>query len=110
MAQRASQPIAGAMMARSDCCTASSSVCAGLAPPTLERLFDAFYTTKAGGMGMGLSICRSIIEAYGGRLRATANEPRAALFQFTLPPERDETVVMRRRARDAFDAIVPGLS
>jgi PAS domain S-box-containing protein len=63
----------------------------GLAPVTLERLFDAFFTTKAGGMGMGLSICRSIIEAHGGRLWATANEPRGAVFQFTLPPERDET-------------------
>jgi PAS domain S-box-containing protein len=63
----------------------------GLAPVTLERLFDAFYTTKAGGMGMGLSICRSIIEAHGGRLWATANEPRGAVFQFTLPSERDET-------------------
>jgi PAS domain S-box-containing protein len=82
----------------------------GLAPATLERLFDAFYTTKAGGMGMGLSICRSIIESHGGRLWATANEPRGAVFQFTLPPERDETAVMRRRVRDAFDAIAPGLS
>jgi C4-dicarboxylate-specific signal transduction histidine kinase len=68
----------------------------GLAPATLERLFDAFYTTKAGGMGMGLSICRSTIEAHGGRLWATANDPRGAVFQFTLPPERDETAVMRR--------------
>ena len=57
----------------------------GLAPETLERLFDAFYTTKADGMGMGLSICRSIIEAHGGRLWATANPPRGAVFQFTVP-------------------------
>jgi signal transduction histidine kinase len=64
----------------------------GLSSETLERLFDPFYTTKPGGMGMGLSICRSIIEAHEGRLWASANEPRGAIFQFTLPPERDETV------------------
>ena len=57
----------------------------GLAPEHLERLFEAFYTTKPTGMGMGLSICRSIIEAHGGRLWASANEPRGAVFQFTAP-------------------------
>ena len=57
----------------------------GLDPSHLERVFDAFYTTKAGGMGMGLSICRSIIDAHGGRLWAEANEPRGVIFQFTLP-------------------------
>jgi C4-dicarboxylate-specific signal transduction histidine kinase len=57
----------------------------GLAPASLERVFDPFYTTKPGGLGMGLSICRSIIEAHGGRLRASANLPRGASFQFTLP-------------------------
>ena len=56
----------------------------GLSPENLERLFDPFYTTKPGGMGMGLSICRSIIEAHEGRLWASANEPRGAVFQFTL--------------------------
>jgi signal transduction histidine kinase len=56
----------------------------GLAPASLERLFEAFYTTKPGGLGMGLSICRSIIEAHGGRLWATANIPQGAIFQFTL--------------------------
>jgi PAS domain S-box-containing protein len=57
----------------------------GLDPSHLERVFDAFYTTKSDGLGMGLSICRSIIDAHGGRLWAEANEPRGALFQFTLP-------------------------
>ena len=57
----------------------------GLDPSHLEHVFDAFYTTKSSGMGMGLSICRSIIEAHGGRLWAEANEPRGAIFQFTLP-------------------------
>ena len=57
----------------------------GIDPSHLERVFDAFYTTKSSGMGMGLSICRSIIEAHGGRLWAEANEPRGAIFQFTLP-------------------------
>jgi C4-dicarboxylate-specific signal transduction histidine kinase len=57
----------------------------GIDPSHLERVFDAFYTTKSSGMGMGLSICRSIIEAHGGRLWADANEPRGAIFQFTLP-------------------------
>jgi C4-dicarboxylate-specific signal transduction histidine kinase len=57
----------------------------GLTPVTLERLFEAFYTTKASGLGLGLSICRSIIEAHGGRLWASANVPRGAIFQFTVP-------------------------
>jgi C4-dicarboxylate-specific signal transduction histidine kinase len=50
-----------------------------------ECVFDAFYTTKTGGLGMGLSICQSIIVAHGGRLWAGANEPRGAAFQFILP-------------------------
>lgn len=62
----------------------------GLDPKHAERLFDAFYTTKAAGMGMGLAICRSIIEAHGGRMWAGANEPRGAVFQFTLPIEQDD--------------------
>jgi C4-dicarboxylate-specific signal transduction histidine kinase len=57
----------------------------GLTPVTLERLFEAFYTTKPSGLGLGLSICRSIIEAHGGRLWASANVPRGAIFQFTVP-------------------------
>ena len=64
----------------------------GLAPAALEHLFEAFHTTKPNGLGLGLSICRSIIEAHGGRLWASTNEPRGAIFQFTLPAERQETV------------------
>jgi PAS domain S-box-containing protein len=58
----------------------------GLAPESVERLFEPFYTTKPGGLGMGLSICRSIIESHHGRLWATANTPHGAVFQFNLPP------------------------
>jgi PAS domain S-box-containing protein len=57
----------------------------GLSPESLSRLFEPFYTTKPMGMGMGLSICRSIIEAHGGRLWAIPCEQRGALFQFTIP-------------------------
>src|SRR5580692_3246149 len=57
----------------------------GIDPTNLERVFEAFYTTKSRGVGMGLSICRSIIDAHGGRLWAEANEPRGTMFQFTLP-------------------------
>src|SRR5258708_6749032 len=60
----------------------------GLRPESLPRLFEPFYTTKPDGMGMGLSICRSIIEAHGGRLWATRCEPQGALFQFTIPATR----------------------
>jgi PAS domain S-box-containing protein len=59
----------------------------GIDPEHIERVFDAFYTTKSSGVGMGLSICRSIIDAHGGRLWAAANQPRGATFQFTLPAE-----------------------
>jgi PAS domain S-box-containing protein len=57
----------------------------GIDPEHLERVFAPFYTTKTSGLGMGLSICRSIIAAHGGRLWAEANRPRGAIFQFTLP-------------------------
>jgi signal transduction histidine kinase len=63
----------------------------GLAPQSLPRLFEPFYTTKGEGMGMGLAICRSIVEAHGGRLWATACEPHGTLFQFTIPDEQDAT-------------------
>ena len=61
----------------------------GLDPTNPNRVFEAFYTTKPGGLGMGLSICRSIIEAHGGRLAASANTPRGATFQFTLSAQGD---------------------
>jgi PAS domain S-box-containing protein len=61
----------------------------GLAPETPERLFESFYTTKPGGLGLGLSICRSIIEVHGGRLWACANVPCGAVFQFTVPAHPD---------------------
>jgi signal transduction histidine kinase len=57
----------------------------GLPEGAIERAFEAFYTTKSSGLGMGLSICRSIIEDHGGRLWAAANEPNGAAFQFTIP-------------------------
>jgi signal transduction histidine kinase len=56
----------------------------GLASDNLERVFDPFYTTKPSGLGMGLSICRSIIEAHAGRLWVTANAPHGAIFNFTV--------------------------
>jgi C4-dicarboxylate-specific signal transduction histidine kinase len=74
--------------------TAANAVCLGvqdtgpgLSAETLPRLFEPFYTTRPGGMGMGLAICRSIIEAHGGRLWATGCELRGALFQFTIPAD-----------------------
>jgi PAS domain S-box-containing protein len=59
----------------------------GISAENADRLFTAFFTTKSSGMGMGLSICRSIIAAHGGRLWATTCEPRGALFQFTIPAD-----------------------
>jgi len=61
----------------------------GIAAENVDRLFEAFFTTKSSGMGMGLSICRSIMEAHGGRLWATPNVPYGATFQFTLPVNAD---------------------
>jgi PAS domain S-box-containing protein len=62
----------------------------GIDAERLEDVFEAFYTTKSGGVGLGLSICRSIIEGHGGRLWAEANEPRGAVFQFTFPSAESE--------------------
>jgi signal transduction histidine kinase len=61
----------------------------GISAENADRLFNAFFTTKSSGMGMGLSICRSIMEAHGGRLWATSNVPYGAVFQFTLPVNAD---------------------
>jgi signal transduction histidine kinase len=63
----------------------------GIDPENLERVFEPFYTTKASGIGMGLSICRSIIAAHGGRLWAESNRPRGAIFQFTLPASQEDS-------------------
>jgi signal transduction histidine kinase len=57
----------------------------GLDPAIVGRVFDTFYTTKSQGLGMGLAISRTIIEAHGGRLEATANTAKGAVFQFRLP-------------------------
>jgi signal transduction histidine kinase len=61
----------------------------GLDPRRAERLFDAFFTTKPEGMGMGLSICRTIISAHGGYLSNANNEDHGATFEFTLPALRE---------------------
>jgi PAS domain S-box-containing protein len=65
----------------------------GIAPEDRERIFESFYTTKAGGVGIGLSICRSIIEAHGGRLWVDAHQPRGAIFRFTLPVQLNQSSV-----------------
>jgi signal transduction histidine kinase len=61
----------------------------GIDPEHLQRVFEPFYTTKESGIGMGLSICRSIIDAHGGRLWADADQPRGTVFQFTLPAAQE---------------------
>jgi PAS domain S-box-containing protein len=63
----------------------------GIDPKQVERIFEAFYTTKSSGVGMGLSICRSIIDAHGGRLCAEANKPKGAVFRFTLPADKSDS-------------------
>jgi C4-dicarboxylate-specific signal transduction histidine kinase len=63
----------------------------GIDPRHMDHMFEPFYTTKTSGMGMGLSICRSIIAAHGGRLWAEANRPRGTIFQFTVPAGLDDS-------------------
>ena len=70
----------------------------GLNPEGFERLFNSFYTTKPGGMGMGLSICRSIVEAHGGRIWATPNAGQGITMQFTLPINDQSTACARSAA------------
>jgi len=55
----------------------------------MNRIFDAFFTTKPEGVGLGLWICRSVVEAHGGRLWASPNSPRGSIFQFTVPAAAD---------------------
>lgn len=62
----------------------------GIDPATADRIFESFFTTKPNGMGMGLSICRSIIEAHGGHFWASPNKPHGAVFRFTLPADRTD--------------------
>ena len=62
----------------------------GISPEDTDRLFNAFFTTKSSGMGIGLSICRSIIEAHGGRVWAEPNLPHGAIFSFTVPLHQED--------------------
>ncbi|SDR43926.1 hypothetical protein SAMN05519103_03125 [Rhizobiales bacterium GAS113] len=73
----------------------------GIDPDHLEQVFEPFYTTKSSGVGMGLAICRSIIDAHGGRLWADANKPRGAVFQFTLPRADDDLTNPLRETHSA---------
>src|SRR5262249_53920304 len=63
----------------------------GIDPVSRERVFQPFYTTKTSGVGMGLSICQTIINGHGGRLWASQNQPRGAVFQFTLPAAQESS-------------------
>jgi signal transduction histidine kinase len=64
----------------------------GIAPKDQRRIFDAFFTTKPQGMGMGLNISHSIVEGHGGRLWAEANRDFGTTFQFTIPASPDTVV------------------
>jgi signal transduction histidine kinase len=75
---------------------------AGLDPATADRIFDPLFTTKANGMGMGLSICRSIIEAHGGRLWASPHLPCGTIFRFTVPiADRSRDLLPSHRATNS---------
>ena len=60
----------------------------GIAPEDMERIFETFFTTKSEGMGMGLSICRSIVASHGGRITVAKGEPHGSVFQLILPGDR----------------------
>jgi PAS domain S-box-containing protein len=82
----------------------------GIDPEKRERVFEAFYTTKSNGVGIGLSICRSIIDAHGGRLWIEPNEPRGAAFRFTVPGVANElrsSPQSLHQAREPYEHSVP---
>jgi two-component system sensor histidine kinase DctS len=62
-----------------------SDVGAGIAPDVAAQLFNPFFTTKAEGMGLGLSLCRTVVEQHGGQLEFEAQAPKGTVFRFTLP-------------------------
>ncbi len=68
----------------------------GIDPANLDRIFDPLFTTKAGGMGMGLSICRSVVEAHRGCLSAAPHQPWGSIFRFTLPAGPDGVSIEQR--------------
>jgi signal transduction histidine kinase len=70
----------------------------GIDPANADRIFESFFTTKPNGMGMGLSICQSIVEAHGGRFWASPNKPHGAIFQFTLPADGSDPTASEQAA------------
>jgi signal transduction histidine kinase len=83
----------------------------GIDPAHLHRIFDPLFTTKARGMGMGLSICRSIIQSHAGRIWASAGASRGSIFQFELPtsvPSANPTAPSAANARGKAEDAIPG--